>query len=87
MADSIQKELSKKYCPRFGELAVQLGFITEEQLIEALSRQVRDELHGNGHRLLGKILFESELMSAYQIDRVMTELLRRMREEKNDAGA
>lgn len=86
MTDDIRKQLSQKYCPRFGQLAVQFGFITEEQLIDALARQVREELNGNGHRLLGEILFEIEVMSAKAIDEVMTELFRRMRQERNDSG-
>lgn len=86
MTDDIRKQLSQKYCPRFGQIAVQLGFITEEQLIEALATQVREELNGNGHRLLGEILFDTEEMSAKAIDEVMTELFRRMRQERNDNG-
>ena len=75
------KELTQKYCPRFGQLAVQYGFITEAQLIEALACQVREELSGQRHRLLGEILFKSQAMSALQIDQVSTELCKRMREE------
>lgn len=86
MTEDIRKQLSQKYCPRFGQLSVQFGFITEEQLIEALARQVREELNGNGHRLLGEILFETEVMSAKAIDVVMTELFRLMRQERNDSG-
>lgn len=86
MTENVRKELSKKYCPRFGQVAVQFGFITEEQLIEALTRQVRENLDGNAHRLLGEILFESEVMSAKQIDCVMTEVFKRMRQEQNDKG-
>lgn len=84
MTEDIRKELSKKYCPRFGQLAIQFGFITEAQLVEALACQVREELNGNSHRLLGEILFEAEVMSAKQIEQVMTELFQRMRQEKND---
>lgn len=86
MTDDVRKELSKKYCPRFGQLAVQFGFITEAQLIDALACQVREELNGNGHRLLGEVLFETGVMSAKQIDQVMTELFQRMRQEQNDKG-
>ncbi len=83
MTDDLRKELSRKYGSRFGQLAVQFGFITEAQLIEALACQVREELHGNGHRLLGEILFQTEVMSASQVEQVMTELFRRMRQEQN----
>lgn len=83
MTEDIRKELSKKYCPRFGQLAVQFGFITEAQLIEALALQVREELGGNGHRLLGEILFETEVMSAKQIEQVMTEVFHQIRQAQD----
>lgn len=86
MTDDVRKELSKKYCPRFGQLAVQFGFITEAQLIEALACQVRAELIGKPHRLLGEILFDAEVMSTPQIEQVMTELFKRMRQKQNDKG-
>jgi hypothetical protein len=43
---------------------------------------VQEELDGKEHRLLGQILFEKEWMSAAQIDQVLTQLLKRMREEE-----
>lgn len=81
MTDDVRKKISRKYCPRFGQVAVESGFISEAQLAEALAAQVHRELNGREHRLLGEILFEKEWMSASQIEQVMTELLRRMREE------
>ncbi|AYH43288.1 hypothetical protein [Azoarcus sp. DN11] len=82
MFNSIRKSLSEKYGPRFGQIAVELGFLTESQLTEALACQVRGELSGNGHRLLGAILFDMDILSAPQIDAVMTELFRRLRSEQ-----
>jgi hypothetical protein len=87
MTNDLRKEISKKYCPRFGQLAVEFGFIAETQLTEALACQVHDELNGKAHRLLGEILFESKLMSASQIDHVMTKLFQRMRQEQHDQGS
>jgi len=82
MTDDMQKRISQKYCPRFGQIAVESGFITEAQLAQALALQVHQELDGHGHRLLGEILFEKEWMSAPQIDQVLTTLFRRMREQE-----
>lgn len=82
MTNDMRKKISQKYCPRFGQIAVESSFINEVQLAEALACQVHQELNGQVHRLLGEILFEKEWMSASQIDQVMTELLRRMREEE-----
>lgn len=75
------KRISKKYCPRFGMIAIEMGYITEQQLIEALGYQAFDEFRSGGHRLLGAILFDKGWMKSDQIDRVATELLRRMRLE------
>lgn len=83
MTKDVLRELSRKYCPRFGQLSVEFGFITEAQLVEALGSQVRDELNGKGHRLLGQIFFERDEMSASQIEQVMTEVFRRMRQEED----
>ncbi len=82
MTNDMRKKISQKYCPRFGQIAVELGFITEAQLAEALACQVHQELDGHGHRLLGEVLFEKEWMSAPQIDHVMTALFKLMREEE-----
>jgi len=82
MTDDMRKRISQKYCPRFGQIAVEFSFINEAQLVEALACQVHQELNGQGHRLLGEILFEKEWMSASQIELVMTELFRRMREKE-----
>ena len=82
MTNDVRKAISQKYCPRFGQIAVESSFIDEAQLADALAYQVHEELNGNRHRLLGEILFERDWMSASQIDQVLTELFRRMREEE-----
>jgi hypothetical protein len=37
MQTSVLRQLSKKYCPRFGKIAVDMEFVTAEQLKEALA--------------------------------------------------
>jgi hypothetical protein len=56
---------------RFGTIAVEKGFITDDQLIEALTVQIRDNMSGKAHRLTGTILFELKYMDARQIDDVL----------------
>lgn len=56
---------------RFGITAVKKGFITAEQLIEALSTQVMEELEGAGHRLIVEILFEKKYLTAVLIREVL----------------
>lgn len=77
-----RKAISKKYCPRFGQVAVELKFITGQQLQRAICMQVDDNLGGSPHRLLGQILFELGWLSPRQIEVVLTTLLKRMREEE-----
>ncbi len=59
---------------RFGVMAVQLGFITRDQLFEALKTQVEDDLNGGAHRLVGEILQKQGTMTYSQIGEVLTGL-------------
>ncbi len=79
---NIHKQISKKYCPRFGQIAVEMGYINEDQLKEALCSQVDDDISGRGHRIIGTILFENGWMESEQIETVLTHLLQEMRTEE-----
>lgn len=56
---------------RFGVVAVEKGYITPDQLFEALKAQVREDLEKETHRLLGEILFEQNAMTQEQKDEVL----------------
>jgi hypothetical protein len=71
MGKNLDKELSEKYCPRFGKVAVDMGFVTPEQLKQALVEQFDDEISDKPHRLIGTILFEHGWITIEQIDKVM----------------
>ena len=77
----ILKIISDKYCPRFGQTAVEMGFITEAQLKEALCSQIEENLSDQEHRLLGAILFEKDWLTSDQVEKVMNTLLKKMRME------
>ncbi len=64
-----------EYRKRFGQVAVDRGFITSEQLKDALTEQVDDDLAGRRHRLLGDILVEKGFMTADQVEAVLNESL------------
>lgn len=81
MSYSIYRSISEKYCPRFGRIAVEMGFISEEQLRDGLACQADEDRLGRPHRLLGAICFANGWMSSQQVEVVTTELLRRMRKE------
>lgn len=74
MEKSALHVVSEKYDPRFGQIAVDLGFITHAQLKDALCRQIDENLAGGKHRLLGTILFDMDLMSSEQIEKVLNVL-------------
>ena len=70
---------------RFGVIAVEMGLITAEQLIEALKTQVTEDMEKGKHRLIGRILLERGIITTAQIDDVLDELgkgLPLLKEEK-----
>lgn len=81
MANDIDKEISKKYCTRFGIIAVEKGFVTADQLKEALTEQADDNLSNRPHRLIGRIFFDSGWITDGQIDIVMNELFKLGKED------
>ena len=56
---------------RFGVIAVEKGFITKDQLFEALKIQITEEIEKKEHRLIGRILYDLELLTLSQIDEVL----------------
>jgi hypothetical protein len=69
--DNVYNNLSKQHSPRFGEIAVDMGFVTEEQLKEAMVEQVEDNLSNHPHRFIGYILFENGRITNEQFDSVL----------------
>lgn len=74
MADFDTNDPLSEYCKRFGQIATEKGYVTPEQLKEALSEQVDDDLANRPHRLLGAIFFMRNWMDAKQIETVMNEM-------------
>ena len=56
---------------RFGVIAVERGFVTKDQLLEAMNVQVEQDLDGLEHRLVGSILYELGYMTVEQINEVI----------------
>jgi len=59
---------------RFGIVAIDMGLITAEQLIEALRTQVIGDIEQKEHKLIGTIMLEMGLVTGEQIDEVVKEL-------------
>jgi len=60
---------------RFGSIAVKKGFITSEQLMDALKIQITENVESNKHRLIGSILREMGFMTVGQIDEVLKDMM------------
>ncbi|MBW2216385.1 MAG: hypothetical protein JRF34_04240 [Deltaproteobacteria bacterium] len=56
---------------RFGVTAVKKGYITSDQLIEALAIQVAEDISTGDHDLIGKIFFEQGILTMERIDEVL----------------
>jgi len=56
---------------RFGAVAIQRGFITVEQLLDAMKDQIVEDLESAEHRLIGQILWEKGYISTEQIKEVL----------------
>ena len=69
---------SNGFSPKFGKIAVDMEFITAEQLTEALAEQAEDSLNNRPHRFIGKILSEKGWMTNEQVNIVLLNFLRRL---------
>ena len=70
------KELSIKYAHLFGQIAVSMGFVNEEQVQEALTEQIscNSSSRLRPHKLIGEILFKSRWITLNQIEKVLEEI-------------
>lgn len=59
---------------RFGITAVDKGLITADQLIEAMTLQIREELAQRRHRPVGQILLELGYLDRLQVRQVLIAL-------------
>ena len=59
---------------RFGFVAVKGGYITPEQLIDALKIQIMEEIKGIKRRLIGNILYEKGYLTMPQLANVLVSM-------------
>ena len=62
---------------QFGIIAIEKGFITSDNLIEALRIQVEEDIEYKTHRLIGEILMESGYIRHSQIQEVLDAIFKR----------
>ena len=56
---------------RFGTVAVERGFVTLDQVLNAMNIQIREDIEKGEHRLIGMILVEMGAMKASQVKEVL----------------
>ena len=59
---------------RFGSIAVYRKYVTLEQVQQALTIQVEDNVNGVKHRLLGDILLEKRWITEEQVESILSEM-------------
>ena len=59
---------------RFGVIAVEKGFITNEQLFDAMKIQVEEDLEGKTHTLIGVILVRLGYLTHEQTEEILLEM-------------
>ena len=56
---------------RFGNIAMSKGFITGEQLVNAIKTQLNMEVERGEHILIGEILVDMGVMNEKQVNKVI----------------
>ena len=59
---------------RFGIIAVEKGFITADQVVNALEVQVKEDLSSGKHQRIGMILLEQGHITLQQVNEVLEEM-------------
>ena len=70
--------MKKNHHKRFGTIAVDKGYITEDQLIQALEIQAKENVIEGKHRLLGQIFVEEGLLTEEQVDEILETMNQRI---------
>jgi hypothetical protein len=65
--NAMKRQLQK----RFGSIAVERGFITTEQLLDALQTQAKENIELSEHRLMGQILLEKGYLSEEELEIIL----------------
>lgn len=74
MADPMARPDPRAYSQRFGTAAYLKRYVTLQQLHQALSEQVDDNVSGRPHRLLGQILRQRNWITEDQETEILTYL-------------
>lgn len=73
---------AENHPPQFGVLAIELGYITPEQLEEALREQKGDDLARRPRLPLGSILYEKGWIDLHQFEDIFNKRMEAVRSMK-----
>lgn len=76
MGDDVGRATPQKFCPRFGMLAVEMGFVTVELVREGMAEQLDDDIASKPHRLLGTIFVDRGWMTFREVEIVLEKLFK-----------
>ena len=62
---------TEQFEKRFGNIAVEEGLVTQEQVVEALGLQVKENLETKKHRFIGQILVGLGYLTPSQLKEVL----------------
>jgi len=65
---------AEHYEKRFGMIAVEKGYITPSQVLEAMETQVKENMEKNRHRSLGELLVAMGYMTKAQVNEVLASM-------------
>ncbi len=71
MGTSENSATPQTFCPRFGMLAIEMGFVTVDQIREAMAEQLEDDLAEKLRRLLRTILIDRGWMTLREVEMVL----------------
>jgi hypothetical protein len=76
MGDDAGKAVPQKFCPRFGMLAVEMGFVSVQQVREGMAEQLDDDIAARPHKLLGTIFVDRGWMTFREVEVVLDRLFK-----------
>jgi len=63
--------MAHKNPKRFGQVAIEKGFLNEEHINEALDIQAREKIENGKHRLIGAILVDQGFLTDDQVEEIL----------------
>jgi len=81
MIDMVERK--RHYIKRFGNIAIEKGYIILDEFIDAMTIQVKEEIEHGSHRLIGSILLENDMLTGDQLQEIVDAVLSQDAEKAN----